>query len=74
MYGNGDLHPTEWESFRKALDVGISPWLDASKLENEDTDELSHEISALFTQIRCFLAKVPEMENGFHPIVDEDAR
>lgn len=72
MYGNGDLHPTEWESFINALDVGISPWFD--DISGENSEELLEEIDALFIQIQCFLTKVPQVYNGIHPIVDEDAQ
>lgn len=72
VYGNGDLHPSEWESFCQCMDSGISPWF--SLKPSIDNNELFEEINALFTQIQCFLAKVPEVDHGFHPIVDEEAR
>lgn len=73
MYGSGDLCPTEWESFIRVLDIGITPLFRAKSSPSNNTD-LFNEIRALFTQIQRFLLKAPEMEYGLHPIVDDESR
>jgi hypothetical protein len=70
VYGNGDLHGNEWESFINAINIGIYPWLDKKSVQ-VDTDELLLEIGALFTQMQYFFAKIPDIDTGF---IDEDAR
>lgn len=73
MYGSGDLCPPEWESFIRALDIGISPWF-RTKSNPSNNSELLDEISALFTQIQRFLLKAPDIDYGLHPIVDDESR
>lgn len=64
---------TEWESFVRAIDIGISPWL-----VRRNGSPLVHEIHAesmsIFSQITCFLVTCSQSEAGFHLIVDDDAR
>eukprot|EP00984_Skeletonema_dohrnii_P019310 scaffold9198_cov137-Skeletonema_dohrnii-CCMP3373.AAC.3 len=73
VYGSGDLCPTEWEAFTKAIDFGLAPWL---LYQGEDPLQLEiyDEISAIFFQLQSFLLKCSQIEVGFHQIVDNDAR
>lgn len=73
VYGTGDLCPTEWEAFTRAIDFGLAPWL---LYQGEDPLQLEicDEISAIFFQLQSFLLKCSQVEVGFHQIVDNDAR
>ncbi|KAL7436370.1 hypothetical protein ACHAXM_005149 [Skeletonema potamos] len=73
VYGSGELCPTEWEAFTKAIDFGLAPWL---LYQGEDPLQLEiyDEISAIFFQLQSFLLKCSQTEVGFHQIVDSDAR
>ena len=73
VYGSGDLCPTEWESFTKTIDDGLTPWL---LYEGNDPLQLEicDEISAIFFQLQSFLLKCSQIEVGFHQIVDNEAR
>jgi len=74
VYGSGDLCATEWESFVRAIDIGISPWL--VRLGNASSplvQEIHREAMTIFSQITSFLAKCYELEY-VHPLVDDDAR
>ncbi|KAL7543186.1 hypothetical protein ACHAXR_012599 [Thalassiosira sp. AJA248-18] len=74
VYGTGDLCATEWESFVRAIDIGISPWLVPRKNGSPLVQEIRSEAVAIFSQITNFLAKCSQNEYGFHLIVDDDAR
>ena len=74
VYGAGDLVVTEWESFVKAVDIGISPWLVRRNYGSSLVHEIHIEAMTIFSQITLFLAKCSENESGFHLIVDDDAR
>jgi len=73
VYGSGDLCPTEWEAFTKAIDFGLAPWL-LYRGEDPLQLEIYDEISAIFFQLQSFLLKCSQIEVGFHQIVDSDAR
>lgn len=71
----GNLSASEWESFIKAIDIGISPWL-VSRGNGSPSlaQEIRIEAMAIFSQLTSFLGKCADFECGFHPIDDDDAR
>ncbi|KAL9191186.1 hypothetical protein ACHAXT_000892 [Thalassiosira profunda] len=74
VYGTGDLCATEWESFVKALDIGISPWLVRHGNGSGLMGEIRSECMTCLSQLTSFLFKCSQSECGFHLVVDDDAR
>lgn len=75
MHGSGcELCATEWESFVRAIDIGISPWLAYGVRGGDIVEEILVETYTIFAQLTSFLGKCSQVETGFHEIVDDDAR
>lgn len=74
VFGSGDLVGTEWDSFIKAVDVGVAPWLISRGVEFSSLAlEIRVEALTIFSQITTFLESC-SASTGFHPIVDNEAR
>ena len=65
---------TEWESFVKTIDVGISPWLAHQQISSPLAQDIRVETVAIFSKLTTFLEKCSQVDSGFHQIVDADAR
>ena len=73
VFGTGDLVGAEWESFIKAIDIGVAPWLISRGVESSSIAlEIRVEALTIFSQITTFLESCSA--TGFHPIVDNEAR
>jgi len=70
-----DLNCTEWESFVKAVDIGISPWLIPREDETFSpvAQEIRNESMVIISQLTNFL-EVCSSSSGVHPIIDDGAR
>jgi hypothetical protein len=74
VFGSGDLCATEWESFVRAFDIGISPWL----IQRGNGSALAHDIRfeaiSICSRLSAFLEKCCSESTSGHPLVDDDAR
>ena len=74
VFGSGDLCATEWESFVTAIDIGITPWL-IQRGKSALAHEIRFEAISICSRLTGFMERCCSMpSNGFHPIVDDDAR
>ena len=64
---------TEWESFIKTMDIGITPWL-VCRVNGSLAQDIRVEATTIFAQVTSFLEKCSQVDTGFHRIVDADAR
>ncbi len=75
VFGSGDLCATEWESFVRAIDVGILPWLIQKRNGSALAHEIHFEALAVCSRLTGFLERCCSMStSGSHPIVDDNAR